>query len=102
MMTSWTMMTALYQLRHVSDKASIDEMVKFLFQSKKPSSHKNHSKSLINIHPTTYRKTCIEINMPKLTQPKEEAFLIRELINSCDKENTHLVTDEFPVMNCKL
>lgn len=40
--------------------------------------------------------------MPTLLQLKTEAILIRGLIKKCDMENTQLITDDFPVMNCKI
>lgn len=40
--------------------------------------------------------------MPTLLQLKSEAFLIRRLIENCDRKKTRLVTSSFPIMNCKL
>lgn len=40
--------------------------------------------------------------MPTIDELKEEACKFREFIESCDKENTKLVIDCFPIMSCKL
>ncbi|WP_258023164.1 hypothetical protein [Salmonella enterica] len=40
--------------------------------------------------------------MPTINEIKEEAVKFRRLIESCDKKNTSLVIDCFPVMSCKL
>lgn len=40
--------------------------------------------------------------MPTIIEIKEEAVKLRRLIESCDKKNTSLVIDCFPVMSCKL
>lgn len=42
------------------------------------------------------------MNSPSFDQIKKESLIIRGLIENCDKENTRLVTNSFPVMNCKL
>lgn len=40
--------------------------------------------------------------MPTINEIKFEAAKFRKLIEKCDKENTELVIDCFPVMSCKL
>lgn len=40
--------------------------------------------------------------MLKLNEMKKEAINFRGLIEKCDKDNTCLVNDSFPVMSCKL
>jgi|TARA_R110000744_G_scaffold360961_1_gene468582 hypothetical protein len=40
--------------------------------------------------------------VPTIDELKEEACKFREFIESCDKENTKLVIDCFPIMSCKL
>lgn len=40
--------------------------------------------------------------MPTINEIKVEAVKFRRLIESCDKKNTSLVIDCFPVMSCKL
>jgi len=40
--------------------------------------------------------------VPTIDEIKKEAFKFRELIESCDKENTELVIASFPIMSCKL
>lgn len=37
-----------------------------------------------------------------ISEIKKEAVKIRELIENCDKENTSLVIDCFPIMSCKI
>ncbi|WP_373225782.1 hypothetical protein [Enterobacter cloacae complex sp. ESBL7] len=37
-----------------------------------------------------------------ITEIKDEATMFRKLIENCDKKNTSLVIDCFPVMSCKL
>lgn len=43
-----------------------------------------------------------ELILPTINEIKEEAVKFRRLIESCDKKNTSLVIDCFPVMSCKL
>lgn len=43
-----------------------------------------------------------EFILPTINEIKEEAVKFRRLIESCDKKNTSLVIDCFPVMSCKL
>ncbi|MGV7960399.1 hypothetical protein QPK13_04525 [Photorhabdus tasmaniensis] len=40
--------------------------------------------------------------MITINEIKEEAFKFRALLENCDKSNTNLVIDDFPVMSCKL
>ncbi|EFT2781111.1 hypothetical protein HVL59_004514 [Escherichia coli] len=40
--------------------------------------------------------------MLTITEIKDEATMFRKLIENCDKKNTSLVIDCFPVMSCKL
>ncbi|TNH91704.1 hypothetical protein CF137_20925 [Aeromonas sobria] len=40
--------------------------------------------------------------MPTITEIKEEATKFRGLIERCDKKNTKLVIECFPIMSCKL
>ncbi|EIO8031357.1 hypothetical protein LRC74_004223, partial [Salmonella enterica] len=40
--------------------------------------------------------------MPTINVIKEEAIKFRELIEKCDKNNNNVLTDSFPVMNCKI
>lgn len=40
--------------------------------------------------------------MPTISEIKEEAFKFRGLLEKCDKSNTKLVIDCFPIMSCKL
>ncbi|EKN4705331.1 hypothetical protein NFB71_04235 [Yersinia ruckeri] len=40
--------------------------------------------------------------MLTINEIKKEAIKFRELIEKCDKDNTCLVIDSFPVMSCKL
>lgn len=40
--------------------------------------------------------------MLTIDEIKEEAFKFRALLENCDKSNTRLVIDNFPVMSCKL
>ena len=47
---------------------------------------------------------CAEIGttVPSINEIKKEAEFFRKLIDQCDKENTELVIDCFPIMSCKL
>jgi hypothetical protein len=40
--------------------------------------------------------------LPTINEIKEEAFKFRGLLEKCDKSNTKLVIDCFPIMSCKL
>ncbi|MEH6467448.1 MAG: hypothetical protein V7722_07430 [Porticoccus sp.] len=40
--------------------------------------------------------------MPNIDEVETEALNFRKLLESCDKERTRLVTEDFPVMNCNL
>lgn len=40
--------------------------------------------------------------MKTINELRKEALKFRELLNNCDKPNTELVIDCFPIMNCKL
>lgn len=40
--------------------------------------------------------------MKTINEIRKEALKFRELLNNCDKSNTELVIDCFPIMNCKL
>lgn len=40
--------------------------------------------------------------MLSIDKVKAEALFFRQLLDKCDKNNTQLVTEEFPVENCKL
>lgn len=40
--------------------------------------------------------------MKTINKIRKEALKFRELLNNCDKSNTELVIDCFPIMNCKL
>ena len=40
--------------------------------------------------------------MPRFEDIKKEAIKFRGLLDACDKKNTELVTEDFPICNCKL
>lgn len=40
--------------------------------------------------------------MKTINEIRKEALKFRELLNNCDKSNTKLVIDCFPIMSCKL
>lgn len=40
--------------------------------------------------------------MPQFDEIKKESIKFRGLLDACDKNNTELVTEEFPICNCKL
>lgn len=40
--------------------------------------------------------------MKTINELRKEALKFRELLNNCDKSNTELVIDCFPIMSCKL
>ncbi|MBG5894502.1 MULTISPECIES: hypothetical protein [Providencia] len=40
--------------------------------------------------------------MKTINELRKEALQFRELLNNCDKSNTELVIDCFPIMSCKL
>ncbi|MEQ4707571.1 hypothetical protein [Providencia huaxiensis] len=40
--------------------------------------------------------------MKTINELRKEALKFRELLNNCDKSNTKLVIDCFPIMSCKL
>ncbi len=40
--------------------------------------------------------------MKTINELRKEALQFRELLNNCDKSNTKLVIDRFPIMSCKL